>query len=442
MKKIYTLGLSLGATLSIVAPISTIACGNSHDKAMPHQGKNDNKKIKWTNLDYTTNTNKPVSTIPKPAPLVSKPWTNVDSATNVAFDIMKTPSYTYDSLKAEAIKIGNNARWRHGLSYEATLNGVALVRALAEINGYDENAYYDKIGVTSIDENNKVTERKFNSLESTSFLADTSASDFEANRNSVVENLKKLSAKNAIPTDVQSKNINQLFGTLDGTSPTTLLSDRSWIDVSNASAADLNAPSAKPYQQKVYSYADYKNPGNIIVKVYNPIYRVVKTMTLKGLGEKYPIIKEEDKLPIKPYIDATIKKFIEVFIPNSGTISALHPGIDEQMNMLNYVADKFSYKDKNNNDSPVASITNQTLEDLWDKVNNGSINLQAVKLLGVGIDLESFKNIQGVDANVFVNDKNPVSNGVRDAGVMDLLNWFNEAKGKTPVFTEDYASWK
>lgn len=446
MKKIYKLGLTLGATLSIVAPISTIACGNSHNKVMPHQGKNTDTKIKWTTLDSTTN--KPGQTLKKPASLDSKPWTNIDRTTNVPFDIMKASSYTYDSLKAEAVKIGNNAQWRHGLSYEATLNGIALIRALAEINGYDQETYFNEIGAISIDENNNVINRDFNTQKSTPWSdmnawVDTSASDFKTKRDETVEKFKKLSVKNTKPTDIELKNINQLFGSMDGTKITTLLSERSWIDVSQVLPTDLDffgPQGAKPYVLKVYSYIDYKNPGNLIVKLYDPAYRVVKTFTLKGLVEKYPVISEADKYEFKPFVEVAIKKFIETFIPNSGLISKTKPGMDEQINMFEYVTNKFSVR---NHDGDIgATITNDTLEKLWDQINNGSINLQAIKLFGIGIDYDSFKTQQGVDKNVFVNDKGPISNGLRDMGALDILNWFSEAKGKTPVFTDDYANWK
>lgn len=117
MKTIYKLGISLGATTSIVAPLTTVIACSSSAKTV-------------TSFD----TDKTVTKI-------------------MMQDLQKIDAiapYSAASLQAEAKKIGGEVIWRGSLQQEAIAQGMNLLYQLAEKLGYNQSQELNSLGIKVI----------------------------------------------------------------------------------------------------------------------------------------------------------------------------------------------------------------------------------------------------------------------------------------------------
>lgn len=117
MKTIYKLGISLGATTSIVAPLTTVIACSSSVKAVA-----------------SFDTDKTVTKI-------------------MMQDLQKIDAiapYSAASLQAEAKKIGGEVIWRGSLQQEAIAQGMNLLYQLAEKLGYNQSQELNSLGIKVI----------------------------------------------------------------------------------------------------------------------------------------------------------------------------------------------------------------------------------------------------------------------------------------------------
>ncbi len=321
----------------------------------------------------------------------------------------KTP-YSTQSLYEEANQIGNDAIWRRGITNEALVQSLSLVHAFAVYNGWDQTNYLKDNGMVAIGNDNNVS--------------DYSKSDSSDDTKHFVEGFQSLKSKTDQINDADFRNSTMVFNYDDfGWQTTRMRVD--WDD-KLLSHDDLTATKAST---RLWSWLDYQNPGTRVDDfVHAPSYSlsgsddggVNKIVLNKDAGQIYPIIKSGDANLFKPYIEAAIFKFIMILKENIGLLSnpLIGAGLpQEQLAMLDFIANKFLARASDETGISEILIPENVLDGFWNAVNNGSHNLQAVKVFVIGLG-NSFAN--GDYLKVMMNEKIAVNSTLDGILAMDL----------------------
>lgn len=405
MKKLWRLGLSLGATLSVVAPLATIACGTKIKGVRPAEDNSD-QGDKTKGLVEASKEIKNVSS---------------NSTTIKDIDVTKLTPYSVTTLRAEALSLYNNnagaiwAGWRGNPLMGAVYSTVSLVKALANEYGYDKeingvnrkNDFFKKQNMTSIIDENSIDANQTEEIKKQAkFLASLKQ-----------ESLQKIvHLPFSIGETDQVKHMNDVFK----------LANINFTTYPDTYGNDEGQLKDNLKLDNFAIWDNVKKPGQAIMSVYTTDH-LYREIDLQNVKDKFAIIEktkfENDYIP---YIKSALLGFVKLINENIDMLTFLpNGGLDPVLN------DQIAYLlEKNTDENGEFKFDDKILANALNSFNNGSINWLAIKAVLCGFDNSITKNEYSLLTNNKAEVLGKIDYGIELPGVHlwtidDLIRWLS-----------------
>lgn len=395
MKNIYKLGVTLGATISIVAPLATVvACGSTKQAPTGGVGAGESEKP----IDSTTKVDK----------------TGIAAPENLI-------PYSADSLRNEAKAINHTQSWVKGPTYHAVSTFVSFVDQLAEEFGYSTTK--DSGGKTQLENDLK--------NKSITLLGDKDHQTvYDAQATKTADLMFLNSLQGGALTDAQKSDLALVFGDNESASSGTLESLNITSDKFDLTKYDdtlktfsINTGTSDEKVQLIqYSVVQTSTPGTVKITFYNGDRSVQRDIIVNNATPSYPILDSEVlKNEFAPYVKSAILKFIEIYRDDPMSDQASAFITPEIINKIKYLIDANT---KEENGQKTFKIDDEKLLDSFIKLNNGSTDWLAMKAFYKGFDQTmTLVDMLPYNGNKYIGLQDDVK-GVKDlSSILEVTKW-------------------